>query len=166
MCVQINVRQPEMYRIKNAFYFHHLVFCAIIAIGSSYSPQTLADELVNSAVQEKEIASRNEVASGTELASKIIEYEVLFERVSPQQHASISAFYKQYSGYVQHVLISQSPDLTTIIYKSVAPIDLLMNNFSKTAEYLGMQVLIRKANRIISIRLMRLNTSSIPYKEW
>ena len=96
----------------------------------------------------------------------LIEYEVIFEQISPKQHAEIRAFYTQYSGYSQHAIVSQNTETTVVTYKSEASIDLLVNNFSKTTEYLGMHVLVRGVNNTISIRLVQLDSKSLPYKEW
>ena len=99
-------------------------------------------------------------------AAPIEEFTITFDQITPTQHAQIRGFYTQYSAYKKHSITTQNADSTIITYQSGAPIALLLNNFSKTAEHLGMEVLIRSANANISIRLIQQKPKQLPYKEW
>ena len=110
------------------------------------------------------------IGTDTNLADETInvanEFTVVFEQISPEQHAKISSFYTHYSGYNEHFMYSQNNDKTVVKYVTNASIDILMNNFSKTADYLGMKVLVRGNSGTISIHFVELNVNSLPYKEW
>jgi hypothetical protein len=99
-------------------------------------------------------------------ANKLENFTIAFEKFTPSQHAKISAFYIQFSGYKQHTLITQTSESTVVSYISNAPIDMLVNNFMKTAQYLDMEILVRGANSQISLRFIKQKDKSLPYKEW
>lgn len=108
----------------------------------------------------------NKAYGQTQNAPPTKEFTVVFEQITPNQHAQIRAFYIQYSGYVQHSISKQNTESTVVVYTSSAPIELLVNNFTKTAEHLNMKVLVRGANSHISIRFIQQKTTQLPYKEW
>lgn len=99
-------------------------------------------------------------------ATKIEEFTIVFDKITPSQHAKINTFYTQFSGYQQHTISQQTSESTIVSYISNAPIELLVNNFIKTAQHLDMEVLVRGANSQINLRFIKQNNKSLPYKEW
>ncbi len=99
-------------------------------------------------------------------ASAISEYNIEFAQFTPEQVAQFHAFYVHYSGYQSHHLASQNLSNTKILYSTLASKALLLNNLQKTAEYLGLEVLVRSAELKISLQLMGVTPRNLPYKEW
>jgi hypothetical protein len=99
-------------------------------------------------------------------ATKIEEFTIVFDKITPSQHAKINTFYIQFSGYQQHTISQQTSESTIVSYISNAPIELLVNNFIKTAQHLDMEVLVRGANSQINLRFIKQNNKPLPYKEW
>lgn len=139
---------------KIPLHIHRLLMCLmlfLIAASAAYG-------------QTRSAAFKNHSTIDRDLST--IEYKITFEQMMPSQHAKMKTFYTQYSGYNRHIIASQNDKATVVAYISKAPLELLVNNFTKTAEYLGMQVLVRGANASISIRFIQLNSKSLPYKQW
>lgn len=139
---------------KTALLINMLLMCLIIFIPSVHAAYSQFQSTV---------FKSQTMVDGVALT---IEYNISFEQITPSQHAKIMSFYTQYSGYNSHTIASQNTEATVVHYVSSAPVELLLNNFSKTAEYLGMQVLVRGDNATISIRFIKLNPKSLPYKQW
>jgi hypothetical protein len=96
----------------------------------------------------------------------VLEYRLLFNQFTPAQVSQMRSFMRQYSGYQSDNIITQSSISTEINYSSSASKDLLVNNFRRTAQHLGMQVLVRSSAQQINIRFIQLTPKSLPYKQW
>ncbi|MFT4654003.1 MAG: hypothetical protein ACJA0G_000963 [Kangiellaceae bacterium] len=96
----------------------------------------------------------------------VLEYQLLFNGFKQTQILQLQSFMRQYSGYLSHNTIMQNSMSTELKYTSSANKEILINNLQKTAAHLGMQVLVRSAERQINIRFIKLTSKSLHYKQW
>ncbi|MFT6268387.1 MAG: hypothetical protein ACJAVV_001195 [Alphaproteobacteria bacterium] len=101
-----------------------------------------------------------------EVNNAVVEYQLLFNQFAQTQILQLQSFMRQYSGYQSDNTIMQNSMSTELKYTTTASKEQLINNLQKTASHLGMQVLVRTAERQINIRFIKLTSKSLPYKQW
>jgi hypothetical protein len=103
------------------------------------------------------------------VASKYMDYKeyvLTFTEFSAPQISQWQTFIRHYSGYNSVVIDTQNTQTIRVRYSTTADKDMLINNVKKTAEYLGLDILIRTQGTRIDVRFIQSLPKSLPYKEW
>lgn len=94
------------------------------------------------------------------------EYVLTFAEFTPTAISEWQTFIRHYSGYKVHSINLQNAQVMRLRYSTTAGKELLINNIQKTADYLGLVILIRSEENLIDVRFIQSLPKSLPYKEW
>jgi hypothetical protein len=156
--MMVILKNKERAFFKQTNYALMLVAAALFVVQGNVFAQAIAMPAVK--VQANEgIKNADDVAKNTQ-------YTITLSQFSASQLLQFQKFLRTYSAYQSDSIVAQNSISTQMSYYYGDSKALLLSNISKTAEHLGLQVLLRSAINDIDIRLVNVNAKSIPYKQW